>query len=853
MTCEDCQLACYDLLDRSLSAKDEREVLAHVERCPRCRAFLEEEGGRMRAWPRLLSAATRDAALPPGAAERVAHALEVSRESGLRRRMAAWGRGRRRFRGASRRLALAAAVVVLASLGGALCLTGNRLRKDGPDIEARDAVAEPEQAVRLLGRKQVKGLDIPETLPGRVRLAAGEIVLRLQTGVELTLLGPAEMNIRDGMLVHLERGRLLARVPHWAVGFTVRTRQLEIYDLGTVFGVSMDETGSGVFVFKGSVQVNETGEGAAGTASPGAGVGLCGAGEGVLAKAGERPVRFVADGADAQNLFGEVKGNGAPPCQQPGGHAPAVSACACPSSQKADKATLAGCSLQTAGMAAVTNAQASDLYFSADGSGRAAWDTVEDWRVYQSAGGGVSGRLPSSNDTVRINAATLAAEDGAALVITNGVNAACDSFASGYKDYPGTACLRLEGGTLTSRTTTVIGMYYPGLAVLEGGALHSGTDFYIGGYGSPGGWGVVTNSGAAITALRLHVGHGVNTFGRLAHTGGVLDCQAADARSSLQIGLNGGVGEFEAAAGFSVCAMGIGHRSTASFPLGTGTVTVAEGAVGVINSHVRISNGALFMRGGTLCLQNAAGTLTNLYVRQEADGQAMIRGWGSLTGSDTGMVLRMVNNGMIVADGEGVERDLDFSRFTVVNNDLPGGPNGTGGWYAVNKGRVMFPRTCQSFAAATTYCLGDLHSKPAPELVNSVAFAFSAPVRCSVQGGFYAPDRSDIPDGLPAHLRRVGVWRLDAGSERDTPERAPFARVALTFRYDHTRLNATDGIIRLYRHDGGAWVQVGACLPGGANRISTDAPLAPAASGDAGIGWFALMAAERKGTVFSVH
>ena len=87
MTCEDCQLACYDLLDQSLSAKDEREVLAHVEQCPACRAFLEAEGVRMRTWPRLLSVATRRAVMADDVAERVAHVLEVSRGRAMRQRV----------------------------------------------------------------------------------------------------------------------------------------------------------------------------------------------------------------------------------------------------------------------------------------------------------------------------------------------------------------------------------------------------------------------------------------------------------------------------------------------------------------------------------------------------------------------------------------------------------------------------------------------------------------------------------------------------------------------------------------------------------------------------------------------
>lgn len=869
MKCEDCQLACYDLLDRRLDAKREREVLAHIESCPVCRSFLEEEGARMRSWPRLLGLATRNVALPPDAAERVAHALDVSRGS-------APGRGRgdgwagRRFRGTSRWLAFAASWLVLAGLGGAAFLMRAHYQAAGLALRP-GAVAEAEvPAFRLLEQKQVGGLTVPETLPGTLELASGSVVVRLQTGVELALVGPAKADVQDGMRVYLERGQLVARVPHWATGFTVRTRELEVYDLGTVFGVSVEEASSGVFVFKGSVQVNEAGEGGSAATAAGAGVGICEAGEGVLAKAGEAPVKFVADSEASQALFAQVKGcaalknpdlafqvtrgiadlwekryapkPGLAVKNRPGGKGSSRAAGA-PSSSKRQA---------NPSRPAAAGAQGTELYYAASG-GQESWGSAGNWRVYRSSGGGAAGRLPTGRDAVRINAATLAAESGRALVIGRGVSAVCGSFASGFHDYPGTACLRLDGGALTSRTTTVIGMYYPGTATLESGILASGTDLLIGGYGDFGsGRGVVTNNGAALVASRVHVGHEAGTFGRLVHNGGTLECRSADAISSLQIGFNGGVGEFEAKAGFSAGAMGIGHRGASLLPPGTGTVTVAEGAVGTIRSLLRVGNGALFMRGGEVRFQNAAEALANLYVRQDADCQARIRGWGRFTCADADKPLRMMNNGVVVADGEGADRDLDLSLMTLVNNSPRSGLGDAGGWYAVDRGRVLFPRCSQAFLPAKTYCWGDFVDKPVPELVNSAALTFGSPVTCTIRGGYCAPGRSDIPKGLPEHLRPIGMWCVGAYTDKVRSAPASFSSVSLTFRYDHTQLKPADRKLRLYRYDGSAWVQVGACLPGGDNRVSTGVPLAPVASGSYNIGWFALMAAEKGGTVLSV-
>jgi hypothetical protein len=91
----------------------------------------------------------------------------------------------------------------------------------------------------------------------------------------------------------------------------VRTADLDVYDLGTVFSVSVDWPVSDVFVFKGRVRVNESGHGERGDAISGEEVGICEAGEGVRAEAGERPVKFAADWPAAKKVFASVRENAA--------------------------------------------------------------------------------------------------------------------------------------------------------------------------------------------------------------------------------------------------------------------------------------------------------------------------------------------------------------------------------------------------------------------------------------------------------------------------------------------------------------------------------------------------------------
>ncbi len=406
--------------------------------------------------------------------------------------------------------------------------------------------------------------------------------------------------------------------------------------------------------------------------------------------------------------------------------------------------------------------------------------------------------------------------------------------------------LIVNGGSITGNSYAMIGRYGRGLAELNAGTFQCAGNLYIGDY--TGSMGVVTNNGADLSSgAEVRMGYSAGAYGKLVHNSGTLD-----AGTYLQVGQGGGNGEFEASAPFGATVMIIGAGLAPTVP-GTGTVTLAEGAIGAVDQFLRVNNGDLYMRGGEIHLRNTGSTLTNLYVRTGEDRRGLIRGWGYVGYTNENVTLRMINNGQIVADGEGVDRDLDLNMIAVVNNEIPNGFTGTNGWYAVNKGCVRYPRTWQNFSPGTAYCWGDLWSKAVPEMVNSVGLTFTASVNCAVRGALCASDRSDIPAGLPAHLRPLGVWKIGGFADRQSLNKVSFAGISLTFRYDHTKVGANDSSLRLYRYDGSAWVRVGSCLPGGDPLISTDTVLAPVAYGDYNIGWFAVMAVERNGTLISVY
>jgi ferric-dicitrate binding protein FerR (iron transport regulator) len=91
---------------------------------------------------------------------------------------------------------------------------------------------------------------------GRLRLAEGLARIELQSGAEITLEGPADLEIVSPMLCILHAGQVIAHVPPQAVGFVLDTANSKVTDFGTRFGVSVrDGATADVRVFEGRVDV----------------------------------------------------------------------------------------------------------------------------------------------------------------------------------------------------------------------------------------------------------------------------------------------------------------------------------------------------------------------------------------------------------------------------------------------------------------------------------------------------------------------------------------------------------------------------------------------------------------------
>ncbi|MCG8451504.1 MAG: FecR family protein [Pirellulales bacterium] len=86
-----------------------------------------------------------------------------------------------------------------------------------------------------------------------INLASGMAQLTFEAGAVLLLQGPCQLELAENA-IELNRGRISAIVPRAASGFTVTTPSSEIIDLGTKFGVNVDELGnSQIHVFSGEV------------------------------------------------------------------------------------------------------------------------------------------------------------------------------------------------------------------------------------------------------------------------------------------------------------------------------------------------------------------------------------------------------------------------------------------------------------------------------------------------------------------------------------------------------------------------------------------------------------------------
>lgn len=148
---------------------------------------------------------------------------------------------------------LVAATVVIGA--GLAYLTGQF--QSAPAATDEAVIADLDQAIFAHGSVRVGQAVGNQTL----RLERGLAQVRFASGATVILQGPATFTPRGTRGGQLTRGRVSARVPEAASGFTIEADGVRVIDLGTEFGLSVGQTGDAkgdVTVFEGMVQVTAT-------------------------------------------------------------------------------------------------------------------------------------------------------------------------------------------------------------------------------------------------------------------------------------------------------------------------------------------------------------------------------------------------------------------------------------------------------------------------------------------------------------------------------------------------------------------------------------------------------------------
>ena len=150
---------------------------------------------------------------------------------------------------------LAAAIVILLGLNLTYLFKNNRAI-DGDYAEGepvQKGVAIVTKSINISGANQIleNGTAVEQ---GELRFASGIIQLEMFSGVTLLIEGPARLNIHDVMNLSCYEGQIRARVSEQAQGFSIKTGDAKLVDLGTEFGITVNNEGkTDVFVYEGEV------------------------------------------------------------------------------------------------------------------------------------------------------------------------------------------------------------------------------------------------------------------------------------------------------------------------------------------------------------------------------------------------------------------------------------------------------------------------------------------------------------------------------------------------------------------------------------------------------------------------
>ena len=196
----------------------------------------------------------------------------------------------------------------------------------------------------------------------------------------------------------------------------------------------------------------------------------------------------------------------------------------------------------------------------------------------------------------------------------------------------------------------------------------------------------------------------------------------------------------------------------------------------------KAGHGGLVLKGAVV---RGNGVNNHVIVREVEEGAGVLQGWGEIHG----LMRPIVNNGRIVADGFGEDRELKFTGYnhrdfghhyfsnSVVNTSA-------NGWYAQNGGLLSPPAIwLENVGIPIDYIWGESMGVRQISMVNAMRLRV-----IDWEGGegylnaaLFAPDRKDVPK-LPEG-KVIGLWRVDFPGV----EKIMLAEVEI--RFDHVAAN----------------------------------------------------------------
>ncbi|MBI1375199.1 MAG: hypothetical protein GC159_20975 [Phycisphaera sp.] len=160
------------------------------------------------------------------------------------------------------RVAAAAAVLLVAGVTFRMITSDALMHRAGETKVTHGAVATLTDTTDATWADDAASLLTPgaELDRGPLHLKAGVAQIVMRSGAVVELVGPTTFHVTGPNAGRLDSGRIVARVPHSAIGFAVVTPHTTVTDLGTEFGLiaDADDKSTQVHVFKGRVEMNST-------------------------------------------------------------------------------------------------------------------------------------------------------------------------------------------------------------------------------------------------------------------------------------------------------------------------------------------------------------------------------------------------------------------------------------------------------------------------------------------------------------------------------------------------------------------------------------------------------------------